>query len=89
MAALKAKPTRIGKIKTNILENRPSVGFRFIKNRSVLVSVSVSRRALVGAHIFQPGRKKRLEIRAILCSLGVEKAQKLLKRALWVRFELF
>jgi hypothetical protein len=29
------------------LENRPSVGFRFIENQLVLVSVSVSRRALI------------------------------------------
>jgi hypothetical protein len=32
--------------KNDLLENRPSVGFRFIENRSVSVSVSVSRKAL-------------------------------------------
>jgi hypothetical protein len=44
------KPTRqeLGKPKTDLFENRPLVGFRFIENRSVSVSVSVSRRALSG-----------------------------------------
>jgi hypothetical protein len=32
-----------GKPKTDQLKNRPSVGFQFIENRSVFVSVSVSR----------------------------------------------
>jgi hypothetical protein len=42
------KPRReSGKSKTDLFENRPSVGFRFIENRSVSVSVPVSRRALV------------------------------------------
>jgi hypothetical protein len=35
-----------GKPKTDLLDNRPTVGFRFIENRSVLVLVSDSRRAL-------------------------------------------
>jgi hypothetical protein len=35
-----------GKPKTDLFENRPSVGFRFIENRLVSVSVSVSHRAL-------------------------------------------
>jgi hypothetical protein len=38
-----------GKPKTDLFENRPSVGFLFIENRSVSVSVSVSRRALIAA----------------------------------------
>jgi hypothetical protein len=43
----------------------------------------------VGVPIFQPGRKKALQIGAIFGTLGVQKAQKSLKRALWVRFEVF
>jgi hypothetical protein len=35
-----------------------------------------------GIPIFQQGRKKTLEIRAILCTLGVQKAQQLLVRAI-------
>jgi hypothetical protein len=42
-----------------------------------------------GVLIFQPGSKKTLGIMVILCSLGVQKAQKSPKRAFWVRFELF
>jgi hypothetical protein len=38
-------PTRIRKTENRPLENRPLVGFQFIENRSV--SVSVSRRALL------------------------------------------
>jgi hypothetical protein len=39
-------PDENGKPKTDLFENRPSVSFRFIKNRSVSVLVLVSRRAL-------------------------------------------
>jgi hypothetical protein len=39
-----------GKPKTDLFKKRPSVGFRFIGKRSVSVSVSVSRRALVMTH---------------------------------------
>jgi hypothetical protein len=42
-----------------------------------------------GDPIFMSGRKKTLGIRAILCTLGVQKAQKSLKRAICVPFELF
>jgi hypothetical protein len=39
-----------GKPKTDLLKNRPSVGFRFIENHSVSVSVLVSRRALMSTN---------------------------------------
>jgi hypothetical protein len=41
----KKDDNRENKPKTELFENRPLVGFRFIENRSV--SVSVSRRALL------------------------------------------
>jgi hypothetical protein len=44
--AWKPKPTRIRKTKNRSFKNGLSVGFRFNENRSVLVLVSVSRRAL-------------------------------------------
>jgi hypothetical protein len=52
-----------GKPKTGLFENRLLVGFRFIENRSVSVSVSVSRRALMQPHfrIFSITSNKKLE----------------------------
>jgi hypothetical protein len=42
-----------------------------------------------GSAFFQQGRKKTSGIRAILCTLGVQKAQKSLQRAFLVHIELF
>jgi hypothetical protein len=42
-----------------------------------------------GVPFFQPGRKITLGIRVIFGTLGVQKAQKSLKRAFWVNFKQF
>jgi hypothetical protein len=42
-----------------------------------------------GIPFFYTGRKKKQGIRVIYGIFGVQKAQKSLKRAFWVRFELF
>jgi hypothetical protein len=42
-----------------------------------------------GVPFFQTGRKKKQGIGVIYGILGIQKAPKLLKRAFWVRFELF
>jgi hypothetical protein len=43
----------------------------------------------VGVPFFQTGRMKKQRIRVIYGILGVQKAQRSLKRAFWVHFELF